>query len=102
MAITRIPMHKIVSRHRDTRGSLTDWFAEDAMAFFDTRLPASGLGLGSRIAFVTSEQGPSGVRAFSVRSFDWNTGEVKTVGLFNRHPDRRAATVAAIRFLVTA
>ena len=101
MATTRIPMHKIIQRHRDTRGSLTDWFAEDAMAFFSTKLPESGLALGSRIAFVTRETGPDERSGYSVRSLDWNTGAIDTVGEFRAY-GRREANAAARDYLLTA
>lgn len=102
MEIINIPMQKIVARHRATRGSLTDWFADDSMKFFGTKLPETALGLGSRIAFVTQETGPAGDGKYSVRSFDWGTGKVETVGQFHSHATQREARAAAKQFLINA
>lgn len=61
------------------------WFDRDTMRFFKTRLPELAyLSDDQRRAyFVTSEQGPHGPRAYTVRWFDRDVRDVNTHGDFN-------------------
>jgi hypothetical protein len=56
------------------------FFDADAMEFFDSRIYKTTHGN----YFTTSERGPSGVRRYSVRVIDWETGEIKTAGEFQQ------------------
>lgn len=98
------PIHRIIARHRDVwlaaNTDRADWFAPDAMKFFGTILPDHAFRCDDRIAFVTSEKNPSGVRAFTVRSFDWATGEVDTVGVFHGYPSKQSANKAASKYVL--
>lgn len=66
------------------------WFEPSTMRFFKTRIE-SGI-LGGKY-FVSSEEGPSGGRRYSVRSFD-EKGSVDTVGEFQEHGSAAAARQA--------
>jgi hypothetical protein len=67
------------------------FFAPDTMRFFNSRV-LSGV-YGGRY-FVTSEKGPDGVRAYTVRECLEN-GHVETVGEFQEYATPRAAIRAA-------
>ena len=63
------------------------WFDADACRFFKTKfasgfydLPAIGVTL-----FITTEKGPSEVRAASIRAYIWKSAEVETLGEFNAY-----------------
>ena len=60
------------------------FFSADAMRFFKSRLSQDAYKVGSVYYFVTSEQGPDGIRAYTVRMM---TAErtIETVGKFQEH-----------------
>ncbi|MGL6289267.1 MAG: DUF7447 family protein [Silanimonas sp.] len=90
-----MPMDDVENLHRQL-WHRPDWFAPDAMRFFNTKLESDGLVADSGdIYFITSEKGPGMPRRFSVRKMDGKTGEVDTVGLFNRHANYTVAEAAA-------
>lgn len=64
------------------------WFDDATIAFFSSRISnwneSNGL-------FITSEAGPNGIRAYSVRKANFETGEVKTIGEFQCHKTLGAA-----------
>ncbi len=66
------------------------WFEADTMEFFKTRLESDLIG---GCYFITSERGPYGPRAFSIRLAD-EDGHIQTVGEFMEHETLEAATVA--------
>lgn len=88
-----------VRRDFDRQGS--HWFEPGAMAFFKTRL--SDKVYGGRY-FVTSEEGPNGVRAYSVRRIEEDRDgrlSIETVGEFQGHAKRRSAHKEAARLART-
>lgn len=66
------------------------WFEADTMEFFKTRLESD---LIDGRYFITSEHGPYGPRAFSIRLAD-EDAHIQTVGEFMEHETLEAATVA--------
>lgn len=77
---------------RKTRGH---WFSPGAMSFFKTRLSEELYYSDSVIYFVTSEKGPDDVRAYSLRSYDSETGALDTVGEFQAYATLARAKNAA-------
>ena len=67
------------------------FFEADTMRFFNSRV--SSVTFGSY--FVTSENGPDNIRAWSVRRLDPETRHVVTVGEFQRYPSLKSALKAA-------
>lgn len=67
------------------------WFHPSHMQFFKTRLLQVVYQGPGGIYFVTSEQGPSGVRSYTVRQYDPETDKIYTQGVFNKLP--RAAAI---------
>lgn len=66
------------------------------MRFFRSRLSEASIMLrGERILFCTSEQGPNGVRAYSVRAMGAD-GDIDTVGAFQGHRTLASAKRAMI------
>lgn len=78
------------------------YFTPDTMRFFSSRVMGEFfLGDGESF-FVTSEQAPRSfvdgyrpARAYSVRSINWATGDVRTVGDFQEHSTRGRALCEA-------
>lgn len=70
------------------------WFEPGSMRFFKTGLPETAYvdGLGGAY-FITSEKGPSGPRAFSVRHYA--KCSINTIGEFQGYKTSAAATKAA-------
>jgi hypothetical protein len=61
------------------------WFDRDTMRFFGTKfatgfldIPSAGVTL-----FVTTEKGPHGPRAATLRAYMWASAEIETLGPFN-------------------
>lgn len=72
------------------------WFDKSSMRFFRSRiLPKIYTGKGG-IFFVSSEEGPSGGRRYSVRQFDPETADIDTFGPFNEMSRERAMRLARI------
>ena len=61
------------------------WFSPDTMKFFRSCIEADGTVYGGRY-FVTSEKGPSGRRAYTVREYDLREDWISTVGEFMEYP----------------
>jgi hypothetical protein len=57
------------------------WFTKGAVRFFKSRICGGGRVFGGRY-FVTSEKGPYGPRAYSVREYDRKNDSINTVGKF--------------------
>lgn len=80
--------------YRKTKGH---WFDKDTMRFFRSRL-SDRLHFGAEsIFFVSSEQGPSGVRLYSVRKYTPSSGNIDTVGEFQQYHTSSSAQRAAER-----
>jgi hypothetical protein len=69
------------------------FFDDRTMQFFESRISNKTFGN----FFVTSERGPSGLRRYTVRVFDPNTGIVDTHGLFQEFDTLREAQLVARR-----
>lgn len=65
------------------RAKGSHWFDPDTMRFFKTRISDKVYQGQGGVYFVTSEEDPSGKRAYSVRSFDPATANIDTVGDFH-------------------
>jgi hypothetical protein len=105
-----IEMWQIRRWYRD-RNPAGHWFDADTMRFFRSRLaqtgytacdvwdggPAYGRHPTAPIFFVSSEQGPDGVRRWTVRRLDPD-GAIETEGEFQGFRSRDAADRAARRF----
>lgn len=72
------------------------WFSESTIAFFSSRIEQEVHG---GTYFVTSEQGPDGIRRWSVRSAT-DDGEIDTVGEFGEHASSSEAHAAAAQYAV--
>jgi hypothetical protein len=86
------------------------FFEPATMRFFDSRLctvagTARNVDGEDHVYFVTSDKGPNGFRAYTIRRFHWtgahNPSCVETGGLFQAYRDRRNA-VATARAIVAA
>jgi len=72
------------------------FFDRESMKFFRSRVePSLYIGSGG-VFFVTSEQGPSGVRRWTVRKFDTIKGSINTFGEFNEMTRATAMTTARL------
>lgn len=73
------------------------WFSKDTMRFFKSKVIQDVFPTDSgRVYFVSSEQGPNGVRSFSVRCFMIVTDQIETVGEFQGYSTRTQALTAAL------
>lgn len=75
------------------------WFEPSTMRFFNSRVARYGYLSADRSTayFTSSEKGPDGIRAWSIRSANLNTGQVDTVGKFQAYSSRKAADREAQR-----
>ena len=71
------------------------WFDPSTLAFFESRIETPIMG---GTVFVSSEKGPSGARAYSVR-IAWANGDISTHGDFMGHSTKYAAARAAREYL---
>ncbi len=76
------------------------WFEPSTMRFFRSRLNeklyyCERLTEPSVILFISSEQGPNGIRRYTIRSYAPETGEIDTVGDFQQYKTLNAAKRAA-------
>lgn len=93
-----IRMKELIAHHRAT-WTRADWFADDAMRFFGTRLPEHAHQAGPLTFFVTRETGPGGATGYAIRSYDWETGEVDSVSALLAYPTEPAANRAMRQLL---
>lgn len=63
------------------------FFDAEAIHFFDSKIYKTTHGF----HFTTSERGPSGVRRYSVRVINWETGRIETSGKFQQFATLREA-----------
>lgn len=80
------------------------WFSPETMRFFNTRIHG---GIRRERFFITSEQfidsrGNSEPRMYSIRSINWETGQVETVGEFQEYKTLEAAKLAITQIASTA
>lgn len=73
------------------------WFDPGSMRFFNSRLPQGGYKVGNKVYFISSEHfrglyEPDGERLYTIRVMDYNTGDVDTVGEFNKLTKAQAKT----------
>ena len=72
------------------------WFDKSTMAFFKSKLAESMLYTKDKVLFFSSEKGPDGIRRFSIREYNPETGAIETVGLgFQGYKTLAAAKLAA-------
>jgi len=76
-----------------------NFFSEDTMRFFNSRIETKGNLIGDKF-FITSEQfvpstGVADDRKFTIREFDNKTGMIDTIGDFNKHSSLSSAKAFA-------
>lgn len=67
------------------------FFERDTMRFFRSRIETQANNGGY---FITSEKPPHGPRQFTLRRFNWETGDIDTVGEFMQYRSREEALAA--------
>lgn len=72
------------------------WFDKSTKRFFRSRILSYVFQGQGGIYFVSSEQGPSGVRAFTVRKFKPEDADISTFGPFNEMSRERAVRIARL------
>lgn len=74
------------------------WFDKSSMRFFNSRVADMGYldGRGGAL-FTSSEKGPNGVRAYSIRRYDPKRCGIETVGKFQRYGSKAEAEKIAER-----
>ena len=87
-------VNEIIQANRNSGGH---WFSEETMRFFKCRILDGVFG---GHYFVTSEKGPSGVRAYTVRHAD-SDGTISTVGGFQAYGTASDALDAALQESLT-
>ncbi len=73
------------------------FFDADTSRFFSSRYPQTGYRKGDKAYFITSEQfkglyEPDGQRLYTIRVLDYKTGDIDTVGEFNKLTKSQAQT----------
>ena len=76
------PMH-VIQREYYNLNPEGHWFDASSMRFFKCRLPDYGYNKDDSTYFISSEQGPSMPRLYTVRRFDRISGSIETIGPFN-------------------
>lgn len=76
-----------------------NFFSPDTMRFFNSRAAASAYGHDDRkrAYFTTSEQHRDSPRRYTVRCIEWETGDIRSVGEFQRFATQAEATKEAKR-----
>lgn len=74
------------------------FFDAETMRFFDSYVSRTTYG----DFFVTSDKGPDGVRRYTVRYSDPNTGHVETIGTFQQFDNQWSALAEARRLHLTS
>lgn len=92
-SVTDLQIH--YERHKGNVGR-AHWFEKDTMGFFKSKIADSLLYGPKVIYFFSSEKGPNGIRRYSIREYDPETGSINTVGLgFQGYKTLAAAKLAA-------
>ncbi len=86
-----VTIYEIKSHHRG------HFFDADTTRFFSSRYPQTGYRVGDKAYFITSEQfhglyEPDGQRLYTIRVLDYKTGDIDTVGEFNKLTKSQAQT----------
>ena len=73
------------------------WFDPASMRFFNCRLPQGGWKVADNVYFISSEKftglyEPDGARLYTVRVMDYQTGDIHTIGEFNKMTKSEAQT----------
>lgn len=100
------PAQSITRREQPVRISMEDvkeasrkgdkhFFDADTIRFFDSRVGPNAWQVGDIAYFITSEQfhsphGPSGARLYTVRQINLDTGNIDTIGEFNKMTESEA------------
>jgi hypothetical protein len=69
------------------------WFSPSTMRFFSSRVSSEVVPVADGWLFVSSEEGPSGVRRYTIRKMDQNAN-IDTVGEFQQFASRSGAVRA--------
>ena len=75
------------------------WFDRSSMRFFKSRIETGIVKSGECARFISSEQGPDGRRAYTIREAQPN-GDIDTVGEFQGYATLKAARAAILREVV--
>lgn len=76
------------------------WFDESTMRFFDSRVHDAVYAGPGGIYFVSSERGPNGIRAYTVRVVTLEPWSIDDVGGFQRYASYNGAHAAAKRLSI--
>lgn len=90
-------MNGIVTIEEIKSHSTGHWFDPGSMRFFRSRLPQTGYRVDNKAYFISSEQfiGSNGIpapRLYTIRVLDYETGEIDTLGEFNKLTKSEART----------
>lgn len=107
IAAAEIPRQYVYNSMADVRRANEEsggcWFDKSTMRFFKSRIETGIVkcwygedGVAKRARFVTSEQGPDGRRAYTIREAT-PTGGIDTVGEFQGYATLKAARAAILR-----
>jgi len=84
-----IPFSDVREYYERTRPD-GQWFSANTMKFFKSRLPKVAYETPAGVLFISSEQGPLGVRKYTVRRQKVD-GFIETIGEFNSYRTRKSA-----------
>jgi hypothetical protein len=88
------PLNTVDEIKRQHEYFSSHWFEPDTMRFFKSRLLHANCYPSEKqrcTYFVTSEQGPNGIRAYSIRKALWDSVSIKPVGDFQQYRTARDA-----------
>lgn len=87
--------------HRYDQQNGGHWFEPDTLRFFKSRISEGFSTKWENVYFVTSEKGPHGPRAYSVRRLRAVSGHIDTIGPFMAYSTRSSAMASARRLAQT-
>ena len=85
--VEKIPM-RIVEELNEKAGR--KWFSAGAVSFFNSRWGRTAYKKGKKAYFISSEKSPWGNRKYTIRTFDFKTKIVGTLGDFNVLTEKQA------------
>ena len=71
-----------LQNHYENNSKTPNWFSPDSMRFFKSQVSDKILASNERFYFVSSEKGPSGPRAYTIRSYNPKTFQIDSLSEF--------------------